>query len=1282
MFKEEDDPSFRQNQKVSSGGLSISQSARAQKWLDQLVQVESRMLSNWEEFSAHRNEVQHRLAELSETLRRKQEPHLESELEKCSRRLQQLSQSNEETLCRMGDLKTAVENGQQSLEGLRARVSTKLQEMGMSFEEHKKDLLSRVSEELQAEASSSKRQSKALGEELLRKMAELNQKLGENMTSVEEESISRFEGLRGDVQALAKRLDATPRPEVELRKTEAYFESQLRSLRAEMHSQLEELAASAKSSENARVKGLQENAQELTQRLERVASDATSGKVCAERTEQQLQELRQQQRAEMEEQLERLRDEIAVKAGKEAKAQSEALAQLSRKLQSSEELLERCCETSSEVEVLKIADGERAMLLEQLSRSCNELAEGRQGFLAEVDSCRSANRQLEDSLRRMDARVESLSSTASHCSEGVADVKAAAREAEKSQLQFREMLEQRTSELQELLERRAYESSAKMEALRLADAERQRQLEQLSMACENLAEARQGIVAEVESCRSIDRQLEEALRRLDARVERAAGTALQCSEGVADVKVFARELSEKALSQSRDLMEKRSAEMKDGMGTTFQRPQGFRHFIELIEQQAAEHVSKLEALKVSESECHQQLDFLSRAFADLSEARRGIFAEVESCQSSDRKDDVAQQHSSEQLELRSRELKDHLKHLREELTSNFVKERPEWDLFFMIRLPGSLIGTPEAKAQSDAIALLARKQELSTDSLQAGTSELRRTVEAQFRRQELIEHQAAENAPKLEALRSASAEQTKQLQSLGKSSAELSEARRGISADVEKCQSASRRLEEELQHALAKIEKVSSAANQSFEGVAEVKGFARQLVESSVMELKELEQLERRIEVASQTDKQALKTSEVDHQQQLERLWRSHAELTETKKGLTGELEKCQSVERQFEEAIRRVDGKVDRFTAVASQCSEGVSEVKGFARQAVENVVVQSRALLEQRTGEMKEQLERLRDEMAEAKAQSEALAQLSRKVQSTEELLERCRETSSDVEALKTADSERATLLEQLSRSCNELVEGRQGFLAEVDSCRSANRQLEDSLRRMDARVESLSSTASHCSEGVAEVKAAAREAEKSQLQFREMSEQRTNDLQELLERRTYESSAKMEALRTADAERQRQLEQLSMACENLAEARQGIVAEVESCRSIDRQLEEALRRLDARVERAAGTALQCSEGVADVKVFARELSEKAVSQSRDLMEKRHAEMKELVEQQAAEHGSKLEALKVSDSECHQQLDSLSRAVAELSEARRGISAEVESCQSSDRLRETGGTPASHGD
>lgn len=70
-------------------------------------------------------------------------------------------------------------------------------------------------------------------------------------------------------------------------------------------------------------------------------------------------------------------------------------------------------------------------------------------------------------------------------------------------------------------------------------------------------------------------------------------------------------------------------------------------------------------------------------------------------------------------------------------------------------------------------------------------------------------------------------------------------------------------------------------------------------------------------------------------------------------------------MERQFEEALRRVDGKVDRVAEVASQCSEGVSEVKAFARQAVENVVVQSRDLLEQRTGEMKARSEAANEEL-----------------------------------------------------------------------------------------------------------------------------------------------------------------------------------------------------------------------------------------------------------------------------------------------------------------------------
>jgi len=1315
MFKEEDDASLKQKAVPGAGS-----SARAQKWLDQLVQVESRMLSNWEEFSAHRNDVQYRLAELSEAVRRKQEPHLEGEVEKCTRRLQQLTQSNEETLCRVGDLKTAVENGQESLEGLRGRVSTKLQELGSSFEEHKKDLLSRVSEELHAESTSSKRQSKALAEELLRKMAELNQKLGENMTSVEEESISRFEGLRGDVQALAKRLDSAPRPEVELRKTEAYFESQLRSLRTEMHSQLEELVASASRSESARVKGVQDT-QDLTQRLEKLASDAAAGKQFAERLEAQLQELRVKQRAELEDHLERLREEIAVKAGKESKVHSEAMAQLIRKMQSSEEALERCCETSSEVEVLKIADGERAMLLEQLSRTCNELAESRQGFLAEVDTCRSANRQLEDSLRRMDARVESLSSTASHCSEGVADIKATAREAEKSQVQFREMLEQRNSELQELLERRAYESSTKMEALRLADAERQRQLEQVSRACETLAEARQGIVAEVESCRSIDRQLEEALRRLDSRVERASATALQSSEGVADVKAFARELSEKAMSQCRDFMEKRSNEVK-----------------ELLDQQASEQVSKMEALKQSDSECHQQLDFLSRALADLSEARRGIFAEVESCQSSDRKledslrrmenklerlssmtsqcseglaeakalaqqsVEKAQLQSAEQLELRIRELKEHLKHLRDELSSSTAKE---------------------AKQQSDALAQMARKQELSVESLQAGTTDLRRNMEAQFRRQEQLERQGSESAAALQAVQVLVVERGQQLERISKTCTELSEARKGMVTEVENCRSIQRQLEDALHRVDARLESVSSVAAQCSGGVVDVKAFAsttaekarseamqqsREMVENKGSELKEL--VERKVGDLT-TKLEALKLSSSEHQQQLE-------QLVEQRKGMMAEVEQCRTSNRQLEDALRSSEVRAERQGTQLAQAMEGILEAKSTARDVSEKIGQRCREVLEVRSIELKDLID------------------------------QRAADNLAKLEALRISDTERNQQLQHLSKTCADLAESNRGSAAEIESCQSIDRKLEEALRRVAAQS----------AEGTSEMKVFAREAaEKTVQQCKEMLEHRCSELkeslghlrqetskaekdtrmqreeftelkkqnqssestQELLKRQTLDTAAEVQALKASDLEKSSQLERISRSLVEFSEMKKGIYADLEACRSVDRSLEASLRtsdekisslesqcheglvevksfaqevadkalkaataeleetrrgvraelqgsqaaerQLETRLERVFAIATQCSEGLGEVKAFARDV-ERATQQ-----------LKEQLERRGADTAARLEALKVTTGEHAQQLEQLSKSTMELperiTEARRGLSVELEKCQSMGR-------------
>ncbi|CAJ1342395.1 unnamed protein product, partial [Effrenium voratum] len=73
-------------------------------------------------------------------------------------------------------------------------------------------------------------------------------------------------------------------------------------------------------------------------------------------------------------------------------------------------------------------------------------------------------------------------------------------------------------------------------------------------------------MAEIESCQSAERKLEEGLRRLDARMERVASLAAQCSEGTAEVKAFARELAEKSAQQWKEMLEARTTELKESLG--------------------------------------------------------------------------------------------------------------------------------------------------------------------------------------------------------------------------------------------------------------------------------------------------------------------------------------------------------------------------------------------------------------------------------------------------------------------------------------------------------------------------------------------------------------------------------------------------------------------------------------------------------------------------------------------------------------------------------------------
>ena len=244
----------------------------------------------------------------------------------------------EETQCRLCDLKTAVENGQQSLEGLRCRMTGRLTELQGCQEEQKREL-AKVSEELLAEGLKAKRQSKAVAEELLRKMAELNQKLGENMQSVEEEASGRLEALRSELNGLAHRMEGKAEERCEAEERCQALRCEMREVK-EAQRQAAEASQASQASQKERLKGLQESSAQLSERLEKLSSEAQAGKGRLERAESQVEELWAQRgtfedlggtfqaifewlqrllcRSDMrQEQLERLREEVASKAMKE-----------------------------------------------------------------------------------------------------------------------------------------------------------------------------------------------------------------------------------------------------------------------------------------------------------------------------------------------------------------------------------------------------------------------------------------------------------------------------------------------------------------------------------------------------------------------------------------------------------------------------------------------------------------------------------------------------------------------------------------------------------------------------------------------------------------------------------------------------------------------------------------------------------------------------------------------------------------------------------------------------
>ncbi|OLQ01657.1 hypothetical protein AK812_SmicGene15589 [Symbiodinium microadriaticum] len=237
-----------------------------------------------------------------------------------------------------------------------------------------------------------------------------------------------------------------------------------------------------------------------------------------------------------------------------------------------------------------------------------------------------------------------------------------------------------------------------------------------------------------------------------------------------------------------------------------------------------------------------------------------------------------------------------------------------------------------------------------------------------------------------------------------------------------------------------------------------------------------------------------------------------------------------------------------------------------------------------------------------------------------------------------------------------------------AEVEQGRASDRrQAEEASRRLEQRLEVMSRCAHRLEIRIHRSISDSLNPSKEALNLA----RRHESLEELTDRRFGEERRELEALKSSDAERQKQLDRLSKALGEQSEARKGSAsqnyreewlatssavklrtgrfticgvcswplagAEGITCYVTDEQAADFKTKYPEKaVEADAQAADYTPQGVAEAKVFAREAwhgeynaAEKAQVQAKELLEQRAAELKEQAERRAAEAAAKFQEL-----------------------------------------------------
>jgi len=178
--------------------------------------AEGRFLAHWDEFLAHKKEVQLKFEEAFDMVQERREcearllracQQLEAKMERCTRQAKESLSRGDAIEERVTTQTKNVEGCQEAFEGLREKTQRTMQELASALSSLRVEMAEAVDHASQDTEhrhqivlEAVKRGDRCMADELLKKMNELNEKLGGNMLSLEEE-------LARDVKKVSAGLD-------------------------------------------------------------------------------------------------------------------------------------------------------------------------------------------------------------------------------------------------------------------------------------------------------------------------------------------------------------------------------------------------------------------------------------------------------------------------------------------------------------------------------------------------------------------------------------------------------------------------------------------------------------------------------------------------------------------------------------------------------------------------------------------------------------------------------------------------------------------------------------------------------------------------------------------------------------------------------------------------------------------------------------------------------------------------------------------------------------------